>query len=111
MRAYSRDLRLRVLSACDAGEGTKAVAQRFQVSTAWVRRLKQRRSETGETAPRTPVRKPSPRAAHFDAIRELVAKRPEITLRELKSELQLALSLTTLWRITRDAGLTLKKKS
>jgi transposase len=111
MRAYSMDLRVRVLEACDAGDGTKVVAQRFRVSPAWVRRLKQRRREGGETAPRTPERKPSPRSAHVEAIRAAVDRNPGITLAELKAELKLALSLTTLWRITRDAGLTLKKKS
>lgn len=111
MRAYSMDLRTRVLEACDSGDGTKAVAERFRVSQAWVRRLKQRRREAGETAPRTPTRKPSPRLAHVEAIRQAVARCPGITLEGIKAELKLAVSLTTLWRITRDAGLTLKKKS
>ena len=41
MKAYSVDLRRRVLAACDAGQPTLAVARRFDVSPAWVRRLKQ----------------------------------------------------------------------
>ena len=52
MKAYPQELRDRVLAACDAGQPTKQVAGRFCVSPAWVRRLKQRRSETGETTPR-----------------------------------------------------------
>lgn len=52
MKAYAQELRDRVLAACDAGQPTKAVAERFTVSPAWVRRLKQRRRETGEVAPR-----------------------------------------------------------
>ncbi|MEM6507383.1 MAG: hypothetical protein AAF711_18255, partial [Planctomycetota bacterium] len=52
MKPYSQDLRDRVLAACDAGTPTKRVAQTFWVSPAWVRRLKQRRRETGEVAPR-----------------------------------------------------------
>lgn len=41
-----------MLAACDAGQPTKQVATRFSVSPSWVRRLKQRRGETGEVAPR-----------------------------------------------------------
>ena len=44
MRAYSMDLRVRVLADCDAGLRTGAVARKFSVSPAWVRRLKQRRA-------------------------------------------------------------------
>ena len=50
--AYSQDLRDRVLAAGDRGVPTKKVAEVFDVSPAWVRRLKQRRRETGETSPR-----------------------------------------------------------
>ena len=60
MQAYSLDLRQRVLTDCDAGLKTKAVAQKYGVSRTWVRGLKQRRRETGEIAPRQgrPGRKP-----------------------------------------------------
>ena len=56
MKAYSMDLRERVLADCDAGMGTDEVAAKFSVSPAWVRRLLQRRRETGETAPRLEYR-------------------------------------------------------
>ena len=58
MKPYPQELRDRVLAASDAGQPTKHVAQRSCVSPARVRRPKQRRSETGETAPR-----PAPRPA------------------------------------------------
>ena len=60
MRAYSVDLRQRVLAACDGGMTTAEAAEAFSVSTAWVRRVKQRYREAGEVAPRRPVR-PGPR--------------------------------------------------
>ncbi len=37
-KAYSMDLCERIVAARDAEEGTLAVAQRFDVSPAWVRR-------------------------------------------------------------------------
>jgi hypothetical protein len=40
MEAYSLDLRTRVLSAWDAGKGTKEVARLFEVSPAWVLNLR-----------------------------------------------------------------------
>ena len=58
MRAYSMDLRVRVLADCDAGMATAAVADKYSVSASWVRRLKQRRAATGETAPRPNGRRP-----------------------------------------------------
>ncbi len=46
MKAYSLDLRERVLENCDAGLETRQVAVKYRVSESWIRRLKQRRSET-----------------------------------------------------------------
>ena len=40
MRAYSMDLRERVLHDSDAGMQAAAVASKYRVSASWVRRLK-----------------------------------------------------------------------
>mgnify|MGYP003338957341 CR=1 FL=1 len=47
MEAYSKEFRGEVLAACDAQEGTRVIAVRFQVSESWVRRIQQQRRETG----------------------------------------------------------------
>ena len=52
MRPFSDDLRLRIHEARQAGESTAEVAERFGVSTAFVRRLEQRFRLTGCLAPR-----------------------------------------------------------
>src|SRR5882762_10487415 len=110
--AYSMDLRVRVLADCDAGMGTPAAAKKYSVSPAWVRRLKQRRKETGETAPRKGRTGPRPlRETHGDALRQAVAARPDATLAELREGLGLAVSLSTLWNALDSLGLTFKKKS
>jgi len=111
MRAYSMDLRERVLADCDAGMGPQAVAVKYRVSESWVRRLKQRRAATGETTPRSSGRRPSSWKPHAQRIQEVVRDSPDLTLQELKNRLELTLSLATLWRATRALGLTLKKKS
>ena len=56
MAAYSMDLRLRVLRDADAGLPSDELAEKYSVSRAWVDRLKQRRRETGEVAPRKQTR-------------------------------------------------------
>jgi transposase len=111
MASYSMDLRLRVLKDCDEGMPTKRVAEKYRVSPAWVRRLKQRRRENGETAPRPPGHRPRIRTAYVEPIRLLIEAQPDLTLAEIKAKLELALSLTTIWRVVRSLGLTLKKKS
>ena len=111
MRAYSMDLRRRVLADCDDGLATAAVAAKYRASASWVRRLLQRRRATGETAPRPPGRRPVTWAASAEAIRRAVAADPDATLAELKARLGLALSPATLWRAVKALGLTVKKKS
>ena len=83
MRAYSMDLRVRVLEAAAAGDGTAELADRFAVSPAWVRRLRRRHRKTGEVGPRVgrPPRA-SKLAAHHPRIRELLAATPDLTLAE-----------------------------
>ena len=52
MKAYSMDLRERVVAACDAGTATReAIAARFSVSDRWIRSMLERRRETGSIAP------------------------------------------------------------
>ena len=47
------DLRDRVVAACDAGEMTREeIAEAFNVSTSWIRRLLQRRREEGHYRPK-----------------------------------------------------------
>jgi transposase len=110
MRAYSMDLRVRVLEAAAAGDGTAELADRFSVSPAWVRRLKQRHRQTGEVGPR--VARPTRTrklATHSARIRELLAATPDLTLAELRAELNVAAALPTLWAAVRGLGYTLKK--
>jgi transposase len=108
---YSMDLRVRVLSDCDAGMRTPAVAEKYSVSPAWVRRLRQRRRETGETGPRKGRTGPVPLSrTHGEALRQAVADRPDATLAELREGLGLEVSLSTMWEALDALGLTFKKK-
>lgn len=112
MRAYSIELRRRVLADCDAGMNTLAVAVRHDVSLAWVRRLKQRRRENGEIAARRPIKKTPPKwHAYADRLLKLVEEQPDATLRELRERLGVQVSRQTLSVALRRLKYTLKKKS
>jgi transposase len=110
MKAYSMDLRERVLAACDAGRGTQAVAEAFSVSASWVRRLKQRRRQDGRVGPRPQRRGPVPGwHTHAEAIRAAVAAHPDATLREYRERHGLPLSKSALARALAALGLSRKK--
>lgn len=86
MAAYSMDFRVAVARAYDGGDTSAEVAELFGCSASWVRRLIQRRRETGSLAP-LPSGCPDDRRAYDDAdeqkIRDLIRDRPDATLAEV----------------------------
>lgn len=113
MKAYSMDLRERVLADCDAGMGTDEVAAKYSVSPAWVRRLLQRRRETGEVAPREQRHGPLPSweaQAYAEPLRAALVETPDATLEELKDRLGLCVCISTVWRACAALGFSFKKK-
>ena len=107
MRAYSMDLRERVLLDSDAGMKAADVAAKYRVSGSWVRLLKQRRRETGEVAPR--VQRHGRRCMlepHLHTLADLIAAHPDRTLAELKDALATPASVPTVWRAVRALGLS-----
>jgi len=111
MGAYSLDLRVRVLADCDAGQSNDEVARKYRVSASWIRRLKQRRRETGSIAPRQRRAPPPQWAAHTVEICHAVEAQPDATLKELRQALGLKLSEPTLCRALHELRLSWKKKS
>jgi transposase len=112
MEAHSIKLREVVLKDCDAGMLTHDVALKHGVSKSWVRRVKQRRRETGEIKPRPPIKKTPPKwHAWKERIIALIQQEPDLTLRELRDELSVETSLQTLSVALRQLKYTLKKKS
>ncbi len=115
MKAYSMDLRRRILAACNRGEGTRFVADRFGVSPAWIRRLKQRFREDGELAPRPcgGDRRSKFDEAALDKLHKKVSAQPDATLEELrvwaKEELGINCSVMATHRALKRIGLTFKK--
>jgi transposase len=116
-RAYSDDLRRKILTAHDRGKGTLGeLAKRFDVSLPYVKKISGQRLRTGQMerqkqGVRGPASKISPAMeALLRAQLEAVSDR---TLAELQqavwTELKVSISLTQLWRALRRMDLRLKK--
>ena len=113
-QSYSTDLRSRVLAAIDGGSAAKAVAELFQVSVSYIYKALARRAATGEIEARPQRNRQELKlAAHHDAIAAEVARRPDVTLEELRAWLlgnhQVAASLGLMHKTLVRLGLTLKK--
>jgi transposase len=110
MAPYSMDLRTRVLRDSDAGMPSKDVAAKYSVSRAWVDRVKQRRREGGEIAPRQQTKfRRRVLAGHEDRIVGLINARPDATLIELRAALRIPVGVSTLWREIDRLGFRVKK--
>jgi len=116
MKAYSMDLRKRVLTMCDAGRTTRDVARVFDVSEPWVRRLKQRRREKGIIGPRPSGGR---RHGHFEPdhlekLQRWLRQHPDATLEWLlgrvKREMRLRCSIMAVCRAVKKLGWSLKKR-
>ncbi len=112
-RAYSQDLRERVVEAGMSGLSARQAAARFGVGVstviAWVRRAR-----AGErTARRQGQPKGSKLDAHADYLGELIAGTPHISLRELQTRLAeekgVSAGVGTLWRFFAARAITFKK--
>jgi transposase len=113
MRTLSLDLRERILSAYDNHEGTRPeVAHRFRVSLGMVKKLLQQRRRTGDIAPRYRFcgRKPMIVGTHQSQMRALLAKKSDLTLKELRAATGLECSLQAINVVLGKMGLTYKKR-
>jgi transposase len=115
-RAYSDDLRRKFLQAYAKKKGTlEQLAERFEVSVGWAKKISARHTRTGQIE-RPPWRRgPKSRvtAAVQEWLREQIRRQPDVTLRELQEQLKpaqgLGLSIGRLWLALRQMGLRLKK--
>ena len=115
MRAYSLDLRQRVVEALVSGQTQKAVAQRFDLSLSSVQRFARQWRGRGDLSA-----KPCPGKARAVCgeqgpdLKELVLSRTDWTLESLSEAWQQRtgrrLSISALQRNLRWQGLSLKKR-
>ncbi len=114
-RAFSNDLRERVVSAVEAGESTRFVAKRFGIAVSTVVKWHQRWRETGSVAPaKMGGHRPFILDAHNDFIVEEINRTSHLTLSKLQDLLAkrgVKVSHDTVWRFLRREGLTFKKNT
>ena len=111
-RAYSVDLRERVVAAFCAGASCRWVAAAFKVSPASVVKWAQRQRDTGSVAPNRAKPRPRSLAEHRDWLMARLEAVPDLTLRGLVAELGergIAATYGSVWRIVHDAGTSFKK--
>ena len=112
-RAYSVDLRERVVAAVGMGDSCRKVAAAFKVSVASVVRWSQRFRATGSAAPKpSGPRRPHSLRAERDWLMARLEAVPDLTLRALVAELRargVMTSYGSVWRIVQAAGVSFKK--
>src|SRR4051794_26425256 len=114
MRAYSNDLRERLVAAVERGDySLRQLARLFSVSLSCLVRLLQHQRRTGSVQPKphagVPPRKLD--AAADARLRELVQAQPDATLAELRDRLGIPCCLMTIARALQRQQITRKKKT
>ena len=117
MKAYSIDLRTRIIEAVEIGEGThEEIAENFQVSEAFLYKLLKQWRETSDLAPlpRGGGQELSIDEENLCLIKQYLAEQPDATLEEtcvyLKKKGKVQVSRSTMCRALQKLGLPRKKK-
>jgi len=111
-KAYSRDLRERVIAAVETGASRREAAERFEVSVASAVKWLQRWCKERSAAPRPRGGSVSPLEEFAAEILNLIAQQPDLTLVETVAELRkrrIKTSRSSLWRFLDRHNITLKK--
>jgi transposase len=110
--AYAMEFRRAVAKAYDECGSSLEVAEQMGCSESWVRRLIQRRRETGGSLDPRPAKLPDNNkldGRDLEKLEKLIADTPDMTLGELAAALGGKASVPTVWRATRRLNLPLKK--
>jgi transposase len=111
-RAYSDDLRERVIAAVEAGASRREAAERFNLcpssAVKWLRRW----SDTGSAKAKRGGGSRSPLEKHAEALLAMVAAQPDLTLDEFVIAMRkrrIRGSRTAVWRFFARHDFTFKK--
>jgi len=115
-KAYSNDLRRKLLEAHDRGEGSlRELAERFGVSSPYAWKISAQRKRTGqvERVEQRHGRESKVTEAVEEQLRTWVRLQPDLTLVEFQERLwetaRLPVSVPRLWQVLRRMQLRLKK--
>jgi transposase len=116
MKAYSQDLRERVVRAVDQGMSQREAARTFSVSEPTVKRYLKQRRETGSLAPKAIPGRPKKKIGHLlERLRPQLEAHPDATLKEhcrlWEAETGAKVSPSTIGRAIERLKWTRKKKS
>jgi len=115
MKAYSQDLRQRLLRAIDAGQTQAEIAKTFAVSVATIKRYLKQRRESGHVQPKAIPGRPAKKGAALDGglLPQLEAHR-DATLQEhcrlWEAEQGLSVSTASISRAMTRLNWTRKKR-
>ena len=111
MRAFSLDLRTRVLADFQAGMTFAELGRKYSTSAEWVRQFIRRFQKTGEVQARPPRNKRVPfHRRHETELRAAIAGDPSLTLEALRAKLGVKCDLSTLWYALRALKISFKKR-
>ena len=116
-RAYSNDLRRKLLEAHEQGQGTlEELAEEFGVSLGFAKKISAALRRTGrmERVEQRHGRINRVTPLVQERLREWLRQQPDLTLRELqlqlREQMQVSLSIPRLWVVLRRMQLPLKKR-
>ena len=115
MKAYSQDLRQRVVRAVDAGQNQAEIAKTFAVSVATIKRYLKQRRETGHVLPKAIPGRPATKGAVLQAhLRAQLEAHPDATREEhcrlFQAEHGIEVSTASISRARAALGWTRKKR-
>ena len=115
-KAYSNDLRRKLLEAYDRGEGSlRELAERFGVSSPYAWKISAQRKRTGQVERVEQRHGPESKVtgAVEQQVRTWVGQQPDLTLVEIQERLweteRLLVSVARVWQVLRRLKLRLKK--
>lgn len=114
VKAYSEDLRERVIEAVEAGASRREAAERFSVSASSAIKWMQRWRGTGSIAARPSGGSQSPLDQHGETLLGLIAAKSDLTLEEVRGLLAdrgILASRTAIWRFFDRHGISFKKNA
>jgi len=116
MKTYPIELRQKIVDAVDQQLGTyEEIAEMFGVTEQYIYKLLRQRRETGslDPLPRGGGAQAKLSEEHLLTLAELVARRPDATLEELRRQLRretnVEASISTIWRGLERIEFTQKK--
>lgn len=116
MRAYSTDLRQKIIDAYNSEGSFRNIAKRFSVSRSFVQKLVGRYRDTGlvSALPHGGGQKPKLKSLEIEVLRQIVIDNNDATLEELcellSAKAKIKISRSTMDSLLQKLQLTCKKK-